>query len=109
MMNDWAKLDPKLCPCQGSGWAEVDLDVFKECPIHLNEETLMNDREQANRLEEQIRRDIRVSQSLIKDLKKQIQQEEGRILDLQMELIGRIPTKNNMSAIKEENKNEKVS
>jgi hypothetical protein len=99
MMNNWSKQDPKQCPCQGNGWVEVDLDIWKQCPIHWDEQLPPNSNQiKASRhifdkaREDNIRYEIRVGQQLIKDLRKQIRQEEENILALQMELIGRIPT-----------------
>jgi len=97
-MNDWAKFDRKFCPCHGSGWAEVDLGIWKRCAIHWHGQTApASESVIANNIftqerDDNIRQEIRVSKLMIEELTLQLKQEQEHLLELQTELQENIPT-----------------
>jgi hypothetical protein len=108
MRNDWAQLDDEACPCEGKGWAQVDLSEWKECPIHfvgqLHPETCTLLMDEPNRLVEEERRSllryqIREGQNQVRDLQQKIKTEQARLLKLELELINKTPTVRAMQAI----------
>lgn len=32
--GQWARIDPRTCPCKGQGWMLSDLDTWHRCPVH---------------------------------------------------------------------------
>lgn len=108
MRNDWAQLDESDCPCEGGGWAQVDLHEWRECPIHyvgqLHPETCTLLLDEPNRLEDEKRRallrfEIKQGQNTIRELQKQIKSEQARLLKLELELVNKTPTVRAMQAV----------
>jgi hypothetical protein len=108
MRNDWAQLDESECPCEGKGWGQVDLNEWRECPIHfvgqLHPETCSLLLDEPNRLDEEKRRallryEIRAGQAAVRELQKQIKVEQDRLLKLELELVNKTPTVRAMAAV----------
>lgn len=98
----WADLDEDRCPCRGHGWAEVDEDVWKECPIHFDgqlhphtKELLLD--EPAKLLEEerksQLVYKIKQARNLVASLQDQLNKTQQEVLALELELINKTPTR----------------
>jgi|SRR5579885_957063 len=98
----WAELDEARCPCQGEGWAEIDTDTYRECPIHfvgqLHPQTrvLLLD-EPARLAEEERRSQIRYrldeAKKLVDGLQIQLRVAQKQVVELELELINKTPTK----------------
>lgn len=93
--ENWSNDDPRHCPCGGSGWAEVDVAVWKKCIAHWNGQSYPLSLEDQER-DKKIDQEIRISRKVIKDCQLQIRQEEDRILQLQLQRINQVPTKRSM-------------
>jgi hypothetical protein len=105
----WANLDDQRCPCSGSGWAEVDLGVWKECPIHyegqLHPESRVLLLDEPNRLAEEERKSgikfqIKQLRDQNYDLHLQIKNNQAKMAALELDLINRTPTVRAMPAIR---------
>lgn len=108
MGNEWAQLDEGACPCEGMGWAQVDMSEWRECPIHFNgqlhPETYALLLDEPNRLDDEIRRahlryQIKQGQILVRDMQQKIKTEQSRLLKLELELVNKTPTVRAMQAI----------
>ena len=117
MGNEWAQLDESDCPCEGSGWAQIDLSEWRECPIHylgqLHPDTCTLLLDEPNRLDEEKRRallryEIKRGQAAVRELQKKIKLEQDRLLKLELELVNKTPTVRVMQAVTLEPKLEVV-
>jgi hypothetical protein len=102
MEGHWAELDDHLCPCKGGGWAEINSDIYKECPIHFigqlhpqSRSLLLDD---PNRLADEERRSqlrfrIQEAKDQIASHQKSIKEAQGQIVALELELINKTPTR----------------
>lgn len=105
----WAQLDENQCPCKGTGWAEVDNGIWKECRIHFEGQihpdtrTLLLD-EPARLAEEErksrLRFSIEQTRARISELQIQLKEEQSRLLKLDLELVNRTSTVRAMPAVK---------
>jgi hypothetical protein len=104
----WANLDAAQCPCDGFGWAEVDLGVWKECPIHfagqVHPETSVLLLDEPDRLSEEIRRNklkwqITQERDAIYDLQLALKERQAVLAKLEHDLISRTPTVRAMHAV----------
>lgn len=109
MSSEWADLDESKCPCKGTGWAEVDIDVWKECTIHyegqLHPQTRILLLDEPNRLVEEERKSgikfqIKQLRDRNYDLHTEIQTNKNKVAALELELINRTPTVRAMPAIR---------
>lgn len=109
MNTEWAHMDKSKCPCRGNGWAEVDLDVWKECTIHfegqLHPQTKRLLLDEPIRMQEEERKSIlkfkiREKRSLIQDYQKKVKEEQALILKMELELINKTPTVRAIPAVK---------
>jgi hypothetical protein len=109
MVSDWADVDEGRCPCHGSGWAQVDLDVFKVCSIHfagqLHPQTRMLLLDEPDKLAEEERKNgIYFQINQLRDrnynLHLEIQNNKHKVFVLELELINRTPTVRAMPAMK---------
>lgn len=110
-MEDWFHMDETKCACLGQGWAQVDNQLWKECPVHfegqlhpetrvllLDEPERLVEEERKSRLRFQIddaKEHITKFQSLLKE-------QQTRLVKLELELINRTETVRGMPAIRPE-------
>lgn len=101
MEHLWAELDEDRCPCKGGGWAEIDIDQFKHCPIHyigqLHPQTRSLLLDEPARLAEEERRSVlkfRIEEvnDEITELQKKLKSAQAQLVSLQLELINKTPT-----------------
>lgn len=104
----WAQLDENQCPCKGTGWAEVDNGVWKECRIHFEGQVHPETRalllDEPERLAEEERRSgirfqIKQLRDTNYDLHEQIKKNKAKEAALELELINRTPTVRAMPAV----------
>lgn len=109
MNSTWAQLDEKDCPCQGTGWAQVDVDQWKTCHIHfegqlhpetrallLDDEFLLKEEERKCRLRWQINE----KKSYIADMERLAREGKEALFKLELELINRTVTVRSMPAVR---------
>lgn len=96
----WAEIEDTICPCTGSGWAEVS-EQWQECPIHylgqlhpesrlllLDEPIKLREEERLSRL----RWKINNAKESIVALTSQLKDEYSTLRQLELELTNRTPT-----------------
>jgi len=97
----WAELDENHCPCQGTGWAQIDNDIWDECFIHysgqLHPESRMLLLDSPGALKEEERRSqlrfkIQKSREKILKLQEQLKKEQAALVQHELELINKTPT-----------------
>lgn len=111
MEAHWAQLDEKDCPCQGTGWAQVDVDQWKTCHIHfegqlhpetrtliLDDPPLLKEEERKARLKFQINE----KKQYIADMQKLVREGQEALLKLELELTNRTITIPGMPAMRPE-------
>lgn len=95
---DWFNLDIEKCPCHGSGWAELDNNVWRKCSCHytgqLRPDLLMDDLEVIFEDEEIETLKLRINdmEDFIDSLKGLLRRSEDKLYDLKLELINKTPT-----------------
>lgn len=111
MDDHWCHLDEAQCPCGGNGWAEVDRENWKECPIHyegqLHPETRVLLFDEPDRLAEEERKSrlkyhIKNTREQIKELQGALRNQQQRLVELELELINRTATVKGIQAIRPE-------
>lgn len=95
------EMDESMCPCLGMGWSEQK-EEWKECPIHfigqLHPNTLTLLVDEPNRLQEEVRKGflryrIEQQQEIITNLNNRIREASRELLQLELELINKTPTR----------------
>ncbi len=108
MNTEWSDMDQSRCPCHGKGWAEVDLDVWKECSLHYEGQLHPHSRvlllDEPDKLAEEERKSginyqIKKLRDRNYDLHLEIQNNKNKELALELELINQTPTVRAMPAI----------
>jgi len=98
----WFELDEERCPCRGSGWAEVDVDMHKTCPIHYNGQLHPHTRnllaDDAKRLQEEEKKSrlkfkIQEGRQQVAELENKLRETQRQIVSWELELINRTPTR----------------
>lgn len=108
MDSHWAQLDEHACPCQGSGWAQVDVDTWKNCPIHfegqvhpqtrellLDEPAVLKEEERKCKLRWQILE----KKEYIANMQKLVLEGQQALFKLELELVNRTATVRGMPAV----------
>lgn len=111
MSDHWCHMDEFQCPCGGQGWAQVDNDSWKECPIHyegqlhpetrvllFDEPALLLEEERKSRLQYH----IKIAREQIKELQGALKNQQQHLVKLELELINRTATVKGMAAIRPE-------
>jgi hypothetical protein len=100
--NDvWANLEEAHCPCQGTGWAQMEDESWENCFLHfegqLHPESKLLLLDDAKKLKEEERRShlrwkIQKARSSIQELNSKLKNEQAMLVAHELELINKTPT-----------------
>lgn len=96
----WAELDETYCPCEGTGWADVN-GVMTQCFIHyqgqLHPDSLALLMDEPDRLREEERKShlrwkIEQAKQKIIEIQAALKETQKSVVNLELELINKTPT-----------------
>lgn len=96
----WAEIEEIDCPCQGTGWANVD-DQWKECPIHYaghlhpeSRDLLLDEPKKLAEAERTAQLTWRIEQQreAVRKLQVELQLAQHSLVQLELELVNKTPT-----------------
>lgn len=97
----WAELDDERCPCRGGGWAQTDVEQWKECPIHYHGQLhpqsrnlLLDDPEamQEEDRKSQLRYKIKACRAAIAHHQDAVKEQQKLLVQFELELINKTAT-----------------
>lgn len=103
----WAELDEEICPCNDTGWADIN-NNWEQCPIHfegqLHPESVALLMDDPKRMEEEERKSklrykIAKARLTITELSSELRKQQEAVTKLELELVNRTPTVRYMPAV----------
>lgn len=103
----WAELDEEICPCDNTGWADID-NKWEQCPIHfdgqLHPESVALLMDDPPRMEEEERKSklhfkIGRLRLAIAETSATLKKQQEEVTKLELELVNRTPTVRYMPAV----------
>lgn len=97
----WSELEEEHCPCQGSGWAQMEDESWENCFLHykgqLHPESKLLLLDDEKKLQEEERKShlqwkIRESRKMIADLSLKLKNEQAMLVAYELELINKTTT-----------------